>query len=221
MFLQRTVFAVAASLAAFSAQADVGITAGIGTGGPSLHLVVPMENNLNGRFGVSQYKRSFEHTSNDIDFKGDAKLQTADVLFDWHMFSGSFRLTAGLIYNGNEVSAEARPTDGSFTINGNKYDAKDVGTLNGKIDFQKAAPYLGIGWGNALAPNSRWSFSTDIGAIYHGNGHVALASQGCTVDKDLCGKLAADVAAERSRLTDSMADVKFWPVVRFGVSYRF
>lgn len=221
MFLQRTVFAVAASLAAFSAQADVGITAGIGTGGPSLHVVVPMESNLNGRFGLTQYKRSFDHSSADLDFKAKVTLQTVDALFDWHLFSGSFRVTGGVVYNGNEITAEGRPTDGNFTINGNKYEAKDVGALTGKIDFQKAAPYIGIGWGNALAPNSRWNFSTDIGAIYHGNGHVGLASRGCTVSNQVCNALTADVAAERSRLTDSMADVKFLPVVRFGVSYRF
>lgn len=221
MYLQRTAFALAASLLAFSASADVGITANIGTGGPGLHLVVPMEKNLNGRFGINQYKRSFDHTSADIDFKAKVQLQTVDALFDWHLFSGSFRVTGGVVYNGNEIEAEGRATDGGYTINGNKYTAADVGTLTGKIDFQKAAPYLGIGWGNAIAPGSSWGFTADIGAIYHGNGHVKLGQRGCTTSKELCARLTEDIALERARLTNEMADVKFLPVIRFGLSYRF
>ena len=75
---------IAATVAAASAHAEigVGVTATLGTTGAGVHLVVPMERTLNGRFGINYYKHDFDKRSGGIDYDGDAKLQTFDALFD-------------------------------------------------------------------------------------------------------------------------------------------
>lgn len=225
MFFQRTVIAVAASLAAMSAHAEigVGITADLGTTGAGFHLVVPMEATLNGRFGINYYKHDFDKRSGGINYDADAKLQTFDALFDWYAFTGSeFRLTGGVVYNGNEIKARARPnSNGQYTINGRGYSATDVGTLTGDVDFNKAAPYFGVGWGNALTPNKRWNVSADLGAFYQGKGKLDLISRGCSTSQLICRQLASDVAVEERRLTAELADHKFFPVLRVSVAYSF
>jgi hypothetical protein len=226
MSLQHTVFVLASGLLfSATAQAQVGITADLGTTGVGAHLVVPMANHLNGRFGLNYLKHDFTTKSGSIDYDLKGKLQTFDVLFDWYLREGSsFRLTGGIVYNGSRFDARANPGRlGGLTVNGVQYTAADIGVLNGKVDFRKAAPYLGIGWGNALAPQraSGWSLNADVGAFYQGKARVSLASSGCTTSQAVCDRLAADVASERARLSDDASSYKIYPVLRASIAYRF
>lgn len=225
MSLKRIVIALAATLAAASAQAEIGmaVTADLGTTGAGVHVVLPMESTLNGRFGINYLSHDLNKRTGGINYDATAKLQTFDVLFDWYVINDSaFRLTGGVMYNGNEVTGRARPNaDGGYRINGRAYTAADVGNLDAKIDFQKGAPYFGIGWGNALTPNKRWNFSADLGAFYHGRAHVNLVSRGCNTNRVTCTVLVTDVAAEEARLTEELSDHKFFPVLRASVAYSF
>ena len=145
-----------------------------------------------------------------------------DTIVDVDLTSRPFRLTGGIVYNGNEIEGRGRPNaDGQYVMNGRGYTAADVGNLDAKVDFQKAAPYIGIGWGNALTPNKLWHFSADLGAFYQGKAHVNLVSRGCTSSRVTCTVLAADVAREEARLSEELSDYKFFPVLRASVSYRF
>lgn len=217
--------ALAAFAVSGSAQAQLGaaVTADLGTTGAGVHLVVPMESYLNGRFGANYFKHDFEKRSGLVDYKLDGKLATFDVLFDWYVVPhSSFRLTGGLLYNGSRFDAVGVPgAGGKFTFNGNTYATTDIGSLKGDVTFRRAAPYIGIGWGNALTPNKRWNFGADIGAFWQGKARVNLIPYGCTTSNAVCGKLAKDVAVEELRLQDEAADFKVYPVLRASVSYSF
>lgn len=223
MFVKYITLAATALLASTAASAQVGVTLDLGSTGVGAHLVVPMEDNLNGRFGVNYFKHDFDKTSSGIDYDVKGKLSSVDVLFDWYVLSDSqFHLTGGLVYNGNRFDATAKPNAlGKFGINGNSYNAADVGILSGRVGYRKAAPYLGIGWGNALAQNSHWNFNADLGAFYQGNANVQLASIGCTTSQAVCTALVKDVEATRLSFGDDISKYKFYPVVRASIGYRF
>lgn len=224
MSMKHTLLAAAIGLlAAGAAQAQVGITADLGTQGAGAHLVVPMETYLNGRFGANYYKHDFNKTSGSVDYAMKGKLESFDVLFDYYPLEGrKFRLTGGVIYNGNNIDASAKPqASGSYVLNGTTYTAADVGNLHGEVDFRKAAPYVGIGWGNALSQDGRVQFNADLGAFYQGSAKVKLVALGCTTSAAVCKQLVTDVAAERTKLQDDMNDYKVYPVLRVSVSYRF
>ena len=225
MALKHTIFAAAALLAGACAHADAGValTADIGTTGAGFHVVVPMETYLNGRFGANYFKHDFDKRSGLVDYHMDGKLQTFDVLFDWYLRpQGSFRLTGGIMYNGTRFKATGKPAvDGVFTINGKPYGGSDIGVLEGDVTFRRAAPYRGIGWGNALSPDKRWNFSADLGAFYQGKARVNLIPRGCTTSNAVCGQLARDAAVEELRLGEDASDFTVYPVLRASVSYRF
>jgi hypothetical protein len=222
MFLKFAPLAGALLLAG-AAQAQVGITADLGTTGAGFHLVVPMESNLNGRFGANYFTHDFDRTTNGVDYAIKGKLQTFDLLFDWYLRDGSpFHLTGGLVYNGNRFDATAGANQlGQLTLNGTAYTAPDVGILKGRIEYRKAAPYLGIGWGNALKSKGHWSFNADLGAFFQGNPNVDLGSFGCTTSTEVCAALAKDVAAERLHLKDDVDSLKVYPVLRASLNYGF
>jgi hypothetical protein len=213
----------ACALAAPFAQAQVAVSADIGSTGAGAHLVVPMESYLNGRFGFNTYARDTDKSSNGIDYRVKGKLRSFDMLFDYFPMTGSaLRVTGGVVYNGNKFEAEAVPgAGGNYTINGNVYPASTVGTLKGDISFRRAAPYLGIGWGNPLANAGGWQFGADLGAFFQGRPNPHLVSYGCTVSAATCKQLATDVAAEQQKFGEDISNFKVYPVLRASVSYRF
>jgi len=223
MFKHATLFAAAALLAAGTACAQVGITADAGTTGVGAHILVPLGAAVDARFGANYFKHDFDKRSGLVDYDIKGKLQTVDALVDWHVIEGSsFRLTGGVVYNGNKFDARGKPNGaGVFTLNGHTYSTADVGILTGRIDFRKAAPYLGIGWGNALDKSARWTAGIDLGAFYQGKANVDLQSVNCAALTAQCTALARDVAVQRVRLADDMSDYKIYPVVRVAVGYRF
>ncbi len=224
MFAKHKALVLAAALlAAGAAQAQVAVTADAGTTGLGAHLVVPMETYLNGRFGLNAFDHNMSKHSGMVDYDMKGKLRTVDVLFDWYLKDGSpFRVTGGVLYNNNQFHATGKPSAaGGFTLNGTTYTAADVALLTGTVKFRKAAPYLGIGWGNPLAGSSRLQFSADLGAFYQGSPDVHLVSLGCTTSNEVCSALAHDVAVEGLRVKSDMQSYKFYPVLRAAVSYRF
>lgn len=225
MTLQRTslILLAAASLSfAASAHAEIGVTADLGTTGVGAHIVVPMEKSLNGRFGINYLRRSFNKDASALDYHVKAELKTFDAIFDWYPGSSPFHVSAGVVYNGNQADAKAKPNStGGYTINGTNYAAATVGNLSGTVDYRKAAPYLGVGWGNALTASKKLSFSAELGALFQGSPKTNLVSIGCTTSTTVCKALASDVAAENVKFAHDIEDFKVYPVLRVSVNYAF
>ena len=222
MKLIKYVTALVVALAANAAQAgDLAATIDLGTTGLGLHLTAPLSAQVNARVGLNYANYSSDGNTSDVDYDFKLKLATVDALLDYHPASGAFRLSAGVIHNGNSVDVNARPNaNGSYTINGRTYSAATVGQMKGDVEFRKLAPYLGIGWGNAVQ-TAGWSFATDLGVAFQGAPKTRLVSTGCTAAAAICTTLANDVANENAKLAEEVKNLKFYPVLRVGVSYRF
>lgn len=201
---------------------DMGVSADIGTTGFGAHLTVPVQESLNARFGFNTLNYNYSGSTSDTDYDFKLKLKTFDALLDYYPTSSTFRLTGGLVYNGNKVTAVAKPTAGQFyEFEGNQYDATQAGQINGNIDFKKVAPYLGIGFGNAVAKDSGWGFSGDLGVIFSGSAKSSLTNSGCNLTTLQCTSLNNDLQAENVRLQDELDNLRYYPVARIGISYKF
>lgn len=216
-----TVFGVSALAA--TAQADVGIYAKGGSMGFGGGVGVGLTDTLRLRGGYTAFKTSKDISNTDIDYSGDLKLGGAEAMLDWHPFHGTFRVTGGVVFaNRNEVTADGRPTDGTYTINGNTYLASEVGSLDGHVEFKKTAPYLGIGWGDVVDKSGHFSFIADIGLLFQGSADATLhANCGRAVPALECSRLQSDIRREEKDIEDDADDYKVWPVLSLGVAYRF
>lgn len=220
--MTKAAIAVATLCAAFSASAQVGVSATVGTTGLGLHASVPMRSDMNARFGVNFLDYSTDGNTSNVNYDFKLKMKTVDALLDYFPMGNGFRVSGGVVYNGNKIEARGRPNAaGTFRLNGTTYTAATVGTLNGEIDFRKVAPYLGIGWGNAVAKDRGWGVSADLGILFQGTPRTTLTNAGCTGTAALCAQLASDIAAENRALRDEVKDFKAFPVARIGVHYRF
>lgn len=216
-----SIFAAALLAASCAQAADIGVSAEVGSTGLGVHISTSIASQLNARIGVNYASHSYSGNTSDVDYDFKLKLATFDALLDYYPMDGVFRVTGGLVYNGNKIEANAKANgNGTFTVNNNSYAAATAGTIAGTIDFRKAAPYVGIGWGNS-AKNAGWGFAMDLGALIQGSPKAALSNTGCTASAAQCTQLSSDVAAESAKLEDQAHNFKAYPVVRLGVSYRF
>ena len=143
-------FMLLASLAFAGPLWETGsVVAKVGTLGGGLEYIHPVHDKINVGIGVNYFTHDLDKEFDDVAYEAELDIFSVSLLGHFHPWPNGFRLSAGVLYNGNELSVDARPTGGSYEFGGVNFDARDVGTANGSIDFNSFAPYVGIGWGNA------------------------------------------------------------------------
>lgn len=212
--------AVAAALFGLASTASAEFAAGVkaGTLGLGLELTTDLTETLNLRAGVNRFSYGYDSVESDIEYRLDLDLQSVSLLADWHLFRGAFRITGGVMRNDNELTGRSLPTDGSYEIDGQRYDAGQVGTLLMGADFDSSAPYLGIGWGNAVDTDGRWHFTSDLGVLMQGSPVVRLEADGPLRDNE---DFRQALRNEEASLQEDVEDYEYYPVLSVGISYRF
>lgn len=210
--------ATALMLSAPLAQAEIGATVKAGTLGLGLELTTDLTENLNLRAGFNNYTYSYSSVESDIDYNLDLDLRSISLLADWHVFSGNFRISAGMMSNSNELFGTGRPTGGTYEIGNETYTAEQVGTLSMGMDFNSTAPYVGIGFGNAVGTNGRWRISTDVGVLFQGSPRARLSADGSFSDEP---EFQAELRREEASLQEDIDSFEYYPVISIGLSYRF
>jgi hypothetical protein len=203
-----------------AALADTSIGVRAGTLGIGVELSYPISQRFGVRLNVDSYKYSKTFKQDDIEYDGEAKLKTGSLLFDWYPFANNFRISAGPMYNGNKLGLTGKPSGGTFTIDGVVYNASDVGTLNGQVDFKKYVPYAGIGYGRPIGTGLSLTF--DLGVVFQGTPTATLsATCGPTATPTICAQLQSDVASQQQTANDNLKDFRYYPVVTLGLAYTF
>src|SRR5437867_13446194 len=104
--MKRFVAGVALFLALSpAAWADVGVMLKAGTLGAGVDVSKGISETLAVRLQANALNYNRDITKSDVDYDADIKLKSAGLLLDWHPFSGTFRVSAGAYWNGNEVLA--------------------------------------------------------------------------------------------------------------------
>jgi len=202
----------------FADTGDIALGVKASTLGVGAEGTVGLLRGLNLRAGANVLWFDYEVNTSDIDYDLDVDLLSFPILLDWHPFKKSaFRISAGMLINQNEADAEAS-SQAIYTIGGTDYTAAEVGTLSGHVDFNEVAPYVGIGWGNAVGKNKNWSFSCDFGVVYQGAANIDLTASGPIASDPT---FQANLAQERKELEDELDDYKYYPVISLGVTYKF
>ena len=210
---------------------DLGVGGRVGINGIGAEISVGLTQRLNLRFMAASIDIDDEEetvTVGDAGFEGDILAEVgfdygATALFlDWHVFNGSFRLTAGMMRNdgGADVSGSLQSpivVDG-VTISPSDFEGN---TLSGSVDLADSyQPYLGIGWGRGAGDGPGLSLMFDVG--------VALLDPAVTLDATLASGSGLTQAefddALRGMEEDAEADLddlEIWPVLAVGLNFRF
>jgi hypothetical protein len=223
-----------ASPAKQSSEGRIPIAVGVkvstlGIGG---EVAIAVSHRSNVRFGFNAFSYGDTFVKDGVTYKGNLDLRSAQATYDMFLLK-EFHVSPGvLFYNGNKVSANASVPGGqSFTLSNTTYvsAAADPITGTGKLTVYKAAPMLLLGIGNLVPRSKHFSVSFEIGAAYQGPPRVTLNLSGSACDSTglFCRSISSDptiqsnIAAEQAKLNKSASPYKFYPVLSFGVGYKF
>jgi hypothetical protein len=202
------------------APADTSLGIRGGTLGAGVELSYAVSQRAALRLGTDHYNRTQSMTQDNIDYDAKLKLQTASLMFDMFPFANNFRISLGAMANGNKLTMKGKPSGGTFTINNVTYNASDVGSLDAAVDFKKAAPYLGIGYGRPI--NGGLSLIFDLGVLFQGSPKSSIdVTCGAATPPATCAQLQSDATAEQAKLDDSLHKFKYYPVISLGLAYTF
>lgn len=200
------------------AAAEIGLEAKASTLGLGAELHYGIGSILNLRLGLNNFTYDYNTTEDDIEYNFDLELKSTTLLLDFHPFAGNFRLTGGLVNNRNEFTGTAALAN-SYTIGGRTYTSDEVGTLTGRVFFDKDnVPYLGLGWSKNPG-ESGLGFSFDIGVVLQGEPTATLTAEGGTLVSD--PQFQDDLEREEQALQEDMDEFDTYPVASIGISYRF
>lgn len=215
-------------LAAPAVADNVAVT--VGTGGLAADWTTPVSDSLQTRVHFSYLKLDTDQESDDIDYTIEFDNVLLGVLLDWHPFGGGFRLSGGLAASDFGVDMEADSQE-EYEVGDNKYTG--ALQLDGNLDFNSVAPYLGFGWG-ASVKETGLSFSADIGVLLVGEPTLSLdasgtatkldpvtGAPGLTLDVSANAEFQQDLEKERVQAEEDLDSFSFYPVINLGVSYAY
>lgn len=200
---------------------NVALTLQGGTTGLGAGLAYRLTEQLNIRGSYNGWEYDHEETVDELEYDLDLELSTTELLLDWHPFSSGFRVTGGIVYNGTDLTGDARPAGaGTVEFGGRTFLAQDIGSVDAEVDFERVAPYLGIGYGQPFG--QRLSFSADLGVMYQGSPDATLQVRpGPAVDPVTRARLEQAATEEERELEDELDQLRFYPVARIGLAYAF
>lgn len=185
--------------------------------GLGIELKQSFSNQFGARAGFNYFKYTYEGTGGDVDYDYDLNLSNITAVLDWHPFEGSFRLSGGLLINNNSVDADAEAT-ATYTIGDETYTATDLGTLTGKIEFNKVSPYFSFGWDTSADMDKGLGFIAELGIVLQGSPTVDLEADGPIKTNPI---FQDNLIKEEQELQDDVNNFKYYPVVVVGLIYKF
>lgn len=211
----------------------VGIGVKVSTLGIGGEAALPLTHRSNVRVGFNFFSYGRTFGKDGVTYKGSLDLRSAQATYDVFLLSG-FHVSPGvLIYNGNQVTANASVPGGkTFTLSNTTYlsDAANPVAGTGKLTVYKAAPMVLFGFGNLVPRSSRhFTLSTEFGVAYQGPPRVTLNFTGSACDPSgvFCRTISSDptiqsnIISEQAKLNKSASPYRFYPVISFGFGYKF
>ena len=208
-------------LAGNTASADFGIGLKAGTLGLGVEgrwSALPW---LDVRLGANTYEYDDSGSQAGVAYNGTFSLDTFYATGNFRFPLSPFRVTAGVVSNGNEFAMVSQDTGAVFIdIGDSTFNTADAGTLQSTTSFASTAPYVGVGYDFEVF--GKVGLNLDFGVLWQGEPEVTLEATGlATAPPAVQAPLAAELERERLELEDEMSDFKAWPVVSLGFVYNF
>ncbi|MBA3556160.1 MAG: hypothetical protein H0W29_15570 [Gemmatimonadales bacterium] len=193
-----------------------------GTLGGGAEAAVGLTSRLAVRTSINYFSLSQDEDIQGIAYNVTPRLLSVPLLLDLHPGAGSFRLSAGVVFNRNRAAGDGR-VDGSVFIGENQYTSAEVQALRGEVAFKRVAPFAGLGFDNSLFGGGRVAFSFELGVMFHGHPRAGLTGRTTLAGAER-DRFDSDLRAEEREIQDEIDDlpgaIDYYPVLGFGLKYR-
>lgn len=200
-----------------SLHAQNGLAVGLkaGTTGFGADVSTSVSKKFNVRIGGSFYSQVIDGVTDagdvEIAYDADMSMLSIPALVDFYPANRGFKITGGFHYHDLMINADAVPNE-SYTQDGKTFSPEKLGSLNGDISYKsKLVPYLGVGFGNAFAGESKIKVGVDLGAMYTNSPEFTMSGTG----------MIAPTADQAPNFQEGLNEFKFYPVLNLSLNYRF
>lgn len=167
------------------------------------------------RLGANYFGFDVTKEYTDVEYEADFQFLSGGGVVDIYPFGRIFRLTGGVRYNANDIELSTGTPTTTVTVGGQTFTAAQAGKLEAEIDFNKVAPYAGLGFEGILL-NGHLSLAFDMGVLFQGRPDVDVEASGSGA-----AGLNAALNEEADDLEDDLSFLGFYPVVGLSANYRF
>ncbi|MDC7682569.1 hypothetical protein PQU92_04740 [Asticcacaulis sp. BYS171W] len=162
-------------------------------------------------------KHSDDFSSDGVNYNGEVEFKPFTFAVNAHPFKNSFFVSAGYVMGDRNIKLDARPA-GPTQVGSVTYQPGEIGTLRANADMGDGAPFIGLGFDNTFHSNNRITFRFLAGAVLGDEPSVTLTSDGSLATN---AAYKTQLEIERKELEQDVKDVKTWPVLQLGLSYKF
>lgn len=206
--------------------------------GLGISVGVPLGDRFNVRAVHHQFSYDNHLDEDGANYDSTIDLRTTGLMADWHLFKGAFRLTAGLLSNGNRIEFVATDDgNGRYNVGDCTYesDPSDPLRIDGDTKFASTAPYFGLGWGGNMNAGPGFYGLFDLGVMLSGSPDTRMKGSGSarnTGGAGSCGDgnyhdvsgyqpFKDEISKAENDFNESTDKYRLWPSVAFGIGWRF
>lgn len=193
----------------------------VGTTGIGVEVISPIADRVNGKISGSYYPYSHDENTDiediEIGLSADLKVFALSALVDWYPINKDrgLHLSGGFYYKNFKIKGDGTPLEPYTFEMGNKervISPEKLGELKGEVQYgNHFAPYLGMGFGNAVRPGRRLGFLFEFGTMYTNSPRVDFTGSGWI----------RRTANQDRDIEDSVHKFKWYPVLNVGLTYQF
>lgn len=192
------------------AKDNFSLFSGVSTLGPWIQVQYPISDQWGIRFSSHLLYFKANISKSGITSRSDFLFNVHGLIGEWSPKEERYHLAFGAFYNGSHIGLDA---EGRVKIL-NDVVIRGV-EADGQIDFQRFAPYLGIGYRGPLDVYENVQIWAEFGYLFYGKPRVELDVQ------DPSGLVTqTQISEQRKKIRDKF-DYKFFPLVSFGIRFRF
>lgn len=159
--------------------------------------------------------RNERRTEEGVEYDAKLKLDRTNLLADWFVMGGSFRLSGGLTFANYKLALDSAGSGGTINVGGATYVVTPADGFTATVKYPSSMPYVGIGWGHG-GSDKGWRFALDLGAAI-GKPKVSVVTRGQLA----LPAAQADVDREVQELRDGVGSVRVMPQLMLSVGYSF
>lgn len=154
-----------------------------------------------------------------------AKADNRSYTLDLHPFGGGIYVSAGKVINKSIIALTGTPTAGTYTFNGQSYEADSVGSIIGAIELPESSMFYGLGWDHTFGNAWPASLTSRVGVLRQDKVKLSLAATGPygQATNPAYASFQAALDAERLKQEQSASEqsfVKNMPVVELTLRLR-
>jgi hypothetical protein len=210
---------------------SITLTPHVSTLGAGVEVATPLSHNFALRGQGNFFSFDYLFSIDGVDYNSRLNLRSGGLSLDWHPTHKSFRVSPGILYYKNNLTAVSSVPAGNYFELGSQGFINSVDDpLNGDaavIFPHHIAPMVTVGFNLIGKRESRLSIPLELGVAYVGAAKIDVTLNGTACTNEGCFTFAKNqeaqdsLQAEIKKLNNELESYPVYPIVSIGFAYRF